>query len=158
MRDFTPDDIQRILINPFYAITVDHHLMSDQLQTMSRATWVEANKGLVQHLGSEQWLTHLLASLQGSVIISEEYINPAVAIAIDPLFAEPHPLLLTCSQWVQANANLLNELGTDAWLTQFLAVLEGDIVTTVDIKRSPHAPSHLSRAALRKRTKRNRRP
>src|SRR5215469_11581859 len=94
MRDFTPDDIQRILINPFYAITVDHHLMSDQLQTMSRATWVEANKGLVQHLGSEQWLTHLLASLQGSVIISEEYINPAVAIAIDPLFAEPHPLLL----------------------------------------------------------------
>ncbi len=41
------------------------------------------------------------------------------------MFGE-HPPLVSEEQWVKANLRLVDELGTEAYLCQLLAVLKGD--------------------------------
>jgi len=53
-------------------------------------------------------------------------MNPYYAITFYPgLFGE-HPPLVSEEQWVKANLRLVDELGTEAYLCQLLAVLKGD--------------------------------
>jgi len=53
-------------------------------------------------------------------------INPYYAITLYPgLFGE-HPPLASEDDWVRVNANLIEQLGTEAYLRQLLAVLKGD--------------------------------
>jgi len=53
-------------------------------------------------------------------------MNPYYAITLYPgLFGE-HPPLTSEDDWVRANANLIEQLGTEAYLRQLLAVLKGD--------------------------------
>ena len=43
MPHFTEDSLQRIIINPFYAITVAESLTEEHEPSMGEAEWVQAN-------------------------------------------------------------------------------------------------------------------
>ncbi|XYH97134.1 hypothetical protein ACMHYB_09750 [Sorangium sp. So ce1128] len=55
-------------------------------------------------------------------------LNPFYAIQIAPMLAEPHDPMVTEEQWIAANARLIEEMGTEAWLRELLAVLKGNFV------------------------------
>jgi hypothetical protein len=56
--------------------------------------------------------------------------NPAYAINIAPVLAEPHPPLITEGDWIAANAKLIEDLGPEAYLRNLLPILKGNYPTT----------------------------
>lgn len=112
MPRFTEDSLQRIIINPFYAITVVPQLTEEHEPPMGNAEWVQANASLIREMGSARWLRQLLDVLEGKADAPEGPINPSQAVNIDPLFAVAHPRSLngrcgststrsTYATWVQ---------------------------------------------------------
>src|SRR6266436_2061910 len=91
---FTEDNLQRIIINPFYAITVAPQLIEEHEPPMSEAEWVQANASLMREMGTERWLRHLLDVLEGKAGAAEGPINPSQAVNIEPVFAAEHPPLI----------------------------------------------------------------
>ena len=87
MPQFTEDNLQRIIINPFYAITVAPQLTEEHEPPTSEAEWVQANASLMREMGSERWLRQLLDVLEGKLGAAEGPINPSQAVNIDPVFA-----------------------------------------------------------------------
>jgi hypothetical protein len=69
---FTQDNLQRIIINPFYAITIARSLTEEHDPAMSEAEWVRANASLMREMGSERWLRQLLDVLNGDIVTAEE--------------------------------------------------------------------------------------
>src|SRR5712691_11061795 len=126
---FTEDNLQRIIINPFNAITVASQLTEEHEPSMSEAEWVQANASLMREMGSERWLRQLLDVLEGEVTAPEQAINPSQAVNIDPLFAVEHPPLIEREIWVDVNVMQIRNMGAQGWLVQLLDVLGGDIVT-----------------------------
>lgn len=53
---FTEDSLQRIIINPFYAITVAALLTEEHEPAVGEAEWVRVNATLLEAMGGEQWL------------------------------------------------------------------------------------------------------
>ena len=72
MPHFTEDSLQRIIINPFYAITVAPHLTVEHEPRLDEAEWVQANASLIGEKGAEQWLGQLLNVLNGDIVTAEE--------------------------------------------------------------------------------------
>ena len=72
MPHFTEDNLQRIIINPFYAITVAPQLAEEHEPPMGEAEWVQGNASLMEELGSERWLRQLLDVLNGDFVTAEE--------------------------------------------------------------------------------------
>jgi hypothetical protein len=134
---FTEDSVQRIIINPFYAITVAPRLTEEHEPAMSEAEWVQANASLMQEMGNERWLRQLLDVLEGKAGASEEPIDPSQAINIDPLFAAEHPPLIGREMWVEVNTKQIRNMGAEWWLRQLLDVLNGDIVTAEEVGFAP---------------------
>ena len=134
---FTEDTLQRIMINPFYAITVARQLTQEHEPPMGEAEWVQANASLMREMGSERWLRHLLDVLEGKVGASGGLINPSQAVNIDPLFAAAHPPLIEREMWVEVNVMQIRNMGAEAWLRQLLDVLNGDIVTAEEVGLAP---------------------
>jgi hypothetical protein len=66
------DNLQRILINPFYAITVAPQLTAEHDPPMSEAEWIQANASLIREVGAERWLKRLLDVLSGDIVTAEE--------------------------------------------------------------------------------------
>jgi hypothetical protein len=139
MGPVTPEHIQGILINPFYAIQVAPQLVETHAPSMRDEEWITGNASLIQKIGAEQWLVSLLDILQGNA--SHELVNPYHAINIDPTFAVEHPALVSKEQWIQGNVMLLSELGTEHWLHLLLNVLEGDFVTAADMGLATPPPN-----------------
>jgi hypothetical protein len=52
-------------------------------------------------------------------------INPYYAINLDPGLIEHHPPIVDRRQWRETNKRLIDELGSDEWLSRLLRVLEG---------------------------------
>ena len=69
---FTEDNLQRIIINPFYAITIAQSLTEEHDPAMSEAEWVQANASLMREMGSERWLRQLLDVLGGDIVTAGE--------------------------------------------------------------------------------------
>jgi hypothetical protein len=65
---FTEDNLQRIIINPFYAITVAPQLAEEHEPVMGEAEWVQANASLMREMGSARWLRQLLDVLGGDIV------------------------------------------------------------------------------------------
>ena len=160
---FTEDNLQRIIINPFYAITVAPQLTQEHEPPMSEAEWVQANASLMGEMGSERWLRHLLDVLEGKAGAPEEPINPSQAVNIDPLFAAEHPPLIEREMWVDVNVMQIRNMGAEGWLRQLLDVLNGDIVTAEEVGFAPPGGtfgygvpgrSHAQRRGKKKRKKR----
>jgi type IV secretory pathway VirB2 component (pilin) len=163
MPHFTEDNLQRIIINPFYAITVAPPLTEEHEPAMSEAAWVQANASLMREMGSERWLRQLLDVLEGKAATPEQPINPSQAVNIDPLFAAGHPPLIGREMWVDVNAMQIRTMGTEGWLRQLLEVLTGDIVTAEEVGFAPPGGafgygvpgrSHAQRRGKKKRKKR----
>ena len=164
MPHFTEDSLQRIIINPFYAITVAPQLTEEHEPPMSEAEWVQANVSLMREMGSKRWLRQLLDVLEGKADAPEEPIDPFQAVNIDPLFAAEHPPLIEREMWVDVNVKQIRNMGAEGWLRQLLDVLNGDIVTE-EVGLAPpggtfgySAPGRLNlqRRGKKKRKKRHR--
>ena len=163
MPHFTQDSLQRIIINPFYAITVTPQLTEEHEPPMSEAAWVQANTSLMGEMGCERWLRQLLDVLEGKIGAPEGPIDPSQAVNIDPLFAAAHPPLIEREMWVDVNVRQIRNMGAEGWLRRLLDVLSGDIVTAEEVGFAPpggtfgySAPgrSHLQRRGKKKRKKR----
>ncbi len=163
MPHFTEDNLQRIIINPFYAITVAPQLAEEHEPPMGEAEWVQGNASLMEELGSERWLRQLLDVLEGKAGAPDQPINPSQAINIDPLFAAEHPPLIGRDMWVDVNIMQIRNMGTEEWLRQLLDVLNGDFLTAEEVGLAPpggtfgySAPgrSHPQRRGKKKRKKR----
>ncbi len=72
MPHFTEDSLQRIIINPFYAITVAPQLTVEHEPRLDEAEWVRANASLMGEMGAERWLRQLLDVLSGDIVTAEE--------------------------------------------------------------------------------------
>jgi hypothetical protein len=134
---FTEDNLQRIITNPFYAITVAPQLTREHEPSIGEAEWVQANASLMREMGSERWLRQLLDVLEGKVGVPDQPINPSRAVNIDPVFAVAHPPLIEREMWVDVNAKHIRNMGAEEWLRQLLDVLNGDIVTAEEIGLAP---------------------
>jgi hypothetical protein len=134
MPQFTPDDIRRLIANPFYAVSFNAALIGRA--PMERASdWLARNTSSLETARGRglcaQWLSHLLAVLRDDAAATDP-CNPARAVTIAETFGIDHPPLLTEELWVQANCNQIAQHGARAWLTTLLRVLGGDIVTAAD--------------------------
>ena len=121
---FTEDNLQRIIINPFYAITVAPQLTEEHEPAMGEAEWVQANASLMREMGSARWLRQLLDVLESKAGAPEGPISPSRAVNIDPLFAAAHPPLIEREMWVDVNVTQIRNMGAEGWLRQLLDVLE----------------------------------
>ena len=137
MPHFTEDNLQRIIINPFYAITVAPQLTEEHEPSTDEAEWVRANASSMKEMGTERWLRQLLDVLEGKVGAPEEPINPSQAVNIDPMFAAEHPPLIGRDMWVDVNVKQIRNMGAEGWLRQLLDVLNGDIVTAEEVGLTP---------------------
>ena len=137
MPHFTEDSLQRIIINPLYAITVAPHLTVEHEPRLDESEWVQANASLIGEMGAEQWLGQLLDVLEGKAGAPEGPINPSQAVNIHPLFAAEHPPLIGREMWVEVNVMQIRNMGAQGWLWQLLDVLDGDIVTAQEVGFAP---------------------
>jgi hypothetical protein len=109
----TEDSLQRIIINPFYTITVAPQLTEEYEPAMSDAEWVQANSSLTEEMGSAQWLRRLLDVLEGKADAPEGPINPSQAVNIDPLFAVAHAPLIERELWIDVNTKHIRNMGSE---------------------------------------------
>jgi hypothetical protein len=134
---FTEDNLQRIIINPFYAITAAPQLTEEHEPAMGETEWVLANASLMREMGSARWLRQLLDVLEGKVAAPEQPIDPSQAVNIDPLFAAAHPPFIEREMWVDVNTKQIRNMEAEGWLRQLLDVLDGDIVTAGEVGFAP---------------------
>lgn len=118
MPHFTEDSLQRIIINPFYAIAVAESLTEEHELSMGEAEWVRANASLMEEMGNERWLRQLLDVLEGKAPAPQGPIDPSQAVNIDPLFAAEHPPLIGREMWVDVNTKQIRHMGAEGWLRQ----------------------------------------
>ena len=137
MPHFTEDSLRRIIINPFYAITVAPQLAEEHEPSMDETEWVRTNATLIGEMGAASWLRQLLDMLESKDGVQEGSINPFRAMNIDPLFATEHPPLIEREMWVDVNVMHIRDMGIEGWLRQLLDVLGGDIVTAEEVEWSP---------------------
>jgi hypothetical protein len=163
--NFTEESLQRIIINPFYAITLASQLTEEHEPAMDEAEWVRANSSLIGEMGAARWLRQLLDVLEGKAGTAGGPIDPSQAINIDPLFAVEHPPLIEREMWVEVNVMHISNMGAEGWLSQLLDVLGGDIVTAEEVGFTPPggpfgygAPGHstVQRRVKKRRNKRRR--
>jgi hypothetical protein len=62
---WSKNDATGMLINPFYAISIDPDLVGEHEAIVPRQRWIETNQRLIDELGTEEWLRRLLAVLEG---------------------------------------------------------------------------------------------
>jgi len=160
----TEYNVQRIIINPFYAITVASQLTDEHEPAMGEAEWVRANTSLMEEMGAERSLRQLLDVLEGRSEAPDEPVNPYRAVNIDPLFATAHPALIERDMWIDVNVMQLRNMGSEGWLWQLLDVLNGGIVTAEEVGFAPPGGtfgygmpgrSHPQRRRKKKRKKRH---
>ena len=165
MPHFTEDSLRRIIINPFYAITVAPQLTEEHEPIMDEAEWVRTNATLIGEMGAAGWLRQLLDMLENKDSVTQAPIYPFQAMNIDPLFATPHPALIEREMWVDANDMHIRDMGSEGWLWQLLDVLDGDIVTAEEVELSQpsnhlgyagSARTHPQRRGKKKQKKRRR--
>ena len=72
MPHFTEDSLRRIIINPFYAITVAPQLTEEHEPAMDETEWVRTNATLIGEMGAASWLRQLLDVLGGDIVTAEE--------------------------------------------------------------------------------------
>jgi hypothetical protein len=70
------EQIQHMLINPYYAINIEPDMVSEHEPVIPEATWVQANMRLIDEIGSKEWLERLLTVLQGDYPRNPDEIVP----------------------------------------------------------------------------------
>jgi len=70
-KEFTEESLARMLISPFYAITIHPVFTQEHEPIVSEERWVKVNAKLMGELGAEVWLSKLLTVLKGGYVTSE---------------------------------------------------------------------------------------
>jgi hypothetical protein len=135
-RPWREDDLKRMLINPFSSFLVASALVEEHELLVSTNEWISANKTLMESLGAEVWLRQVVSALEGKEV-PDARVNPYRAINIDPCFAEEHDFIIPRDEWLRANAKLISQIGVEEWLSTFLAILAGDVPSSVDLGVAP---------------------
>jgi hypothetical protein len=65
---FSEKDLEKILQNPFYCMTVDKMFTQEHPYIVTKSQWIEANVKLINEIGAEKWLRNLIAVLEGRVV------------------------------------------------------------------------------------------
>jgi hypothetical protein len=64
--NWKPEDVSRMVINPFYAINFSERLFGEHPAIVPKEQWVQANVKLIGEMGTEAWLKTLLSVLEGN--------------------------------------------------------------------------------------------
>lgn len=126
MPSINENDAQGILVNPFNVVVFADYVFLKRTHLGPKEDWVLLNAHIIDDIGAKIWLEELLDALSQT---REEYdghdaLNPTLTINISNRLQGDHPPLVTRDQWVQANAKLIDELGSSAWLWRLLDTLE----------------------------------
>jgi hypothetical protein len=65
-RAMNEQEVTKMLINPYYAVNFDPSLIDEHPPIISEGDWIKANLKLMDEVGAQKWLEHLLAILQGA--------------------------------------------------------------------------------------------
>lgn len=65
MKKISEIDISKMIINPFYAITISPDLFGEHEPMINKDEWIKANEREIKRLGSKKYLTKLLEVLEG---------------------------------------------------------------------------------------------
>jgi hypothetical protein len=126
MTQWTADDVLRIVVNPFYTLTVAAALVDDHEPRMSEDEWIATNSSALEQ-DPLAWLRRLLRLLQKSEL-TDDRMNPYHAVVIAPIFAAEHETLIAEDDWLQANVLTVAQVGASMWLATLVRVLQGDYV------------------------------
>ena len=74
---WTEEDVQAVLVNPIYAVTISPSLFGEHEPIVSRSQWVQANARLIEQIGAEAWLDRLLDVLASGGVTDEPTPPPA---------------------------------------------------------------------------------
>ena len=67
-RPITEDDLQKMFVNPYYAITIAPALTGEHEPMVSEQQWISANLKVMKEIGQEEWLKRLLEVLKGNFV------------------------------------------------------------------------------------------
>lgn len=62
------NDIRKMLINPFYTITIDEVYALPHEQTVTKDVWIKSQKVMIEDLGVEEYFKLLLIVLEGGYV------------------------------------------------------------------------------------------
>ncbi len=130
------EDVGHIATSPFSVITIAASLTQTHDPSMTTQEWMTANISLIEEIGAEQWITHVLDVLEGKSV-SDKPVSPFHVVNIDPIFAQPHEPIVPREVWIGANTKLIQNEGAHKWLTWFLETLEGDLTMAKDLGLFP---------------------
>jgi hypothetical protein len=130
MTQWTADDVLRIVVNPFYTLTVAAALVDDHEQRMSEDEWIATNSSALEQ-DPLAWLRCLLRLLQQSEL-TDDQTNPYHAVVIAPIFAAEHETLIAEDDWLRVNVLAVAQVGAPTWLATLVHVLQGDYVSAPD--------------------------
>jgi hypothetical protein len=71
MTEWTEDDVRRLAMNPFYAITIEPELCEPHEPMVTEDQWVAANVRMIGDLGAEGYLRTLLDVLKGNYPVAD---------------------------------------------------------------------------------------
>ncbi|HEX4145276.1 MAG TPA: hypothetical protein VHY91_17345 [Pirellulales bacterium] len=76
--DWTPDDVRRILANPFYCINIDPRLATEHQPMISEDQWIDAAAKQIKRDGAEKFLRAMLKTLKdpGAEIYGYQHPDP----------------------------------------------------------------------------------
>ena len=65
MNAWQEDDLEDIILNPFYAVNLDPMFAQRHVPLVSEQMWIDANARMLKELGPEAYLRRLLDVLKG---------------------------------------------------------------------------------------------
>ncbi len=113
------------IINPFYAVSLTDDLFKSSITKASTEDWILLNAKLIEDISESAWLSEFLDVISQS---QDEYdghdiINPALAISLSTGLRGIHKPLVERTEWIAANAKLIEDMGAVKWLELLLRVL-----------------------------------
>lgn len=125
MEPIDTDLLEKSIVNPFYAITLHEYLFEPHEIRESKEDWVARNMELLNENGVDAWLEQLLKVLTSDKKpLMQELVNPYKAINFSERLHGEHEPLVSLEQWIEANKNMMAEIGAGQWLWRLLEVLE----------------------------------
>ena len=70
MSEWTPGDVNAMVINPFYAIQIAPSLAEPHEPMVSEDQWVAAKLKVLEEIGAEAYLRSMLSVLKGNLSAS----------------------------------------------------------------------------------------
>jgi hypothetical protein len=65
-------EVANTLINPIYSISIHPDLEGQREPIVPKQKWIQANRRLIEELGAEEWLSRLLAVLEGDFPVNPD--------------------------------------------------------------------------------------